>query len=164
MGSDISKRGDTVTEAAMLSEEVRRIWDGETWHGPALRELLDGLSTERAAARPFAGAHTIWELVLHVTAWTNVFRRRIDGESIEEPEEGDFPPMPPASAAAWEQARARVEAAHVKLAESVARLSSGDLEARVAKRPFAVRFQVHAAIRHTVYHSGQIGLLRKTAR
>jgi hypothetical protein len=31
----------------------------------------------------------------------------------------------------------------------------------VPGRPFDARFQVRAAIRHTVYHSGQIALLRK---
>jgi hypothetical protein len=34
----------------------------------------------------------------------------------------------------------------------------------VAGRDYTVRFMVRGAIRHAVYHSGQIGLLRKLAR
>jgi hypothetical protein len=32
--------------------------------------LLAGVSPEEAAAHPIAGAHSIGELVLHMTAWT----------------------------------------------------------------------------------------------
>jgi hypothetical protein len=35
------------------------------------------------------------------------------------------------------------------------------LRASIPGRPFGAHFQARAAIRHTVYHSGQIGLLRK---
>jgi hypothetical protein len=45
----------------------------------------------------------------------------------------------------------------------VATLSDADLSRRIRGRDFDVRFQVRAAIRHVVYHSGQIGLLRKVA-
>jgi heme-degrading monooxygenase HmoA/uncharacterized damage-inducible protein DinB len=151
----------TSSEAALLAREIETLGHGETWHGPALDELLDGVSHETASARPVPGAHTIWELVLHVTGWTNVFRRRLEGAALEEPEEGDFPSPPPPSAPAWHQARQAVLEAHTRLAARVASLCEADLDAPIPGRPFDGRFQVRAAIRHTVYHSGQIGLLRK---
>jgi len=116
-----------------------------------------------AAARPIAGAHTIWELVLHVTAWTDVFRRRLEGTAVEEPESGDFPAPPVPTPAAWDEARRALFEAHRRLVACVAGLSEAGLDAAVPGRPFDARFQVRAAIRHTVYHSGQIGLLRKAA-
>ncbi|HET8644932.1 MAG TPA: hypothetical protein VFO85_05555, partial [Vicinamibacteria bacterium] len=55
--------------------EVGRIWDllqrsfeGDVWHGPALRPLLQDITADQAARRPIAGARTIWETVAHVTA------------------------------------------------------------------------------------------------
>jgi hypothetical protein len=49
------------------------------------------------------------------------------------------------------------------LTACVSRLSDAELAADIPGRPFDRHFQVRAAIRHTVYHSGQIGLLRKAA-
>jgi uncharacterized damage-inducible protein DinB len=150
-------------EGAVLAREVETLVEGNNWHGPTLRELLDDLPAEAAAARPLARAHTIAELVLHVTAWADVFRRRLEGTAMEEPEQGDYPTPPPPSAAAWGKAREALFTAHRRLADTVADLSDQDLEAPVPGRPFDARYQVRAAIRHTVYHSGQIGLLRKAA-
>ena len=147
--------------AAELARELETLAEGNNWHGPTLRELLDGVSAEAAASRPLPGAHTIWELVLHVTAWTDVFRRRLQGTAVEEPEAGDFPAPGSPTARAWEQATRALFESHAALVACVSRLSDADLAAGVPGRPFDKQFQVRAAIRHTVYHSGQIGLLRK---
>ncbi|HET7292909.1 MAG TPA: DinB family protein [Vicinamibacteria bacterium] len=148
-------------EAAVLADELRRLWHGDAWHGPALAQLLGDVSADAASARVVSGAHTIWELVLHVGAWTDVFRRRLDGEAVEEPEEGDFPEAPAPSAEAWAEARARCERIHEGMAERVARLSGAELDAGTPGRPYSVRSLVRMAIRHVVYHSGQIGLLKR---
>jgi len=57
-----------------MQAELQRILDhydgvlhGEPWHGDALWQILEGIPAEKAAARPVTGAHTIWELVMHMT-------------------------------------------------------------------------------------------------
>ena len=151
------------SQTADLARELGTLAHGDAWHGPALDELLEGVSAETAAARPIAGAHTIWEVVLHLTAWTDVFRRRLEGTAVEEPEDGDFPAAARPTAKAWGGATKALIEAHGALTACVSRLSDADLAASIPGRPFDARFQVRAAIRHTVYHSGQIGLLRKSA-
>jgi uncharacterized damage-inducible protein DinB len=145
----------------VLARELETLARGENWHGPTLHDLLDRTTAGTAAARPIAGAHTIWELVLHVAAWTGVFRRRLEGTAVEEPEAGDYPAPPSPTAEAWEAARRELFEAHERLVDCVAGLSDAALARPVPGRPFDARFQVRAAIRHTVYHSGQIALLRK---
>jgi heme-degrading monooxygenase HmoA/uncharacterized damage-inducible protein DinB len=156
-------RGSAATEASVLAREVETLVRGEAWHGPTLEELLDGVTAGAASARPIPDAHTIWELALHVTAWTDVFRRRLEGTAVEEPEMGDFPAPPAPSDRGWDEAKKALFAAHEALAARVARLSAEELGAPVPGRPYDARFQVRSAIRHTVYHSGQVGLLRKGA-
>jgi len=151
----------TEGEAAALAGEMRALAHGDAWHGPSVNELLEGVTPETAAARPIPGGHTLWEIVLHVTGWIDVWRRRLEGERVDEPEEGDFPAPPAATAQAWAEVKDRLRAAHARLVARVADLSEADLDARVPGRDYTVRFLVHGAIRHTVYHSGQIGLLRK---
>jgi uncharacterized damage-inducible protein DinB/heme-degrading monooxygenase HmoA len=156
------RRGPT-GEAAALAEELAILVHGDAWHGPCLDELLADVSPDTAAARPIPGGHTLWELVLHVTAWIDVWRRRLEGEVVDEPEEGDFPAPRPATAPAWAEARDRLRATHERLVARVAVLSDADLDTLVKGRDYTVRFLVRGAIRHTVYHSGQIGLLKKLA-
>ncbi len=157
----VAAENGSAREARSLAEELKVLARGDAWHGPSLEEVLAEVSSETAAARPLPRAHTIWELVLHVTGWTDVFRRRLEGTAVEEPEQGDYPPVPPPTAAAWEEAKRSLFAAHDALVARVERLSPSDLDAPVPGRPFSERFLVREAIRHTVYHSGQIGLLRK---
>jgi len=82
---------------------------------------------------------------------------------VEEPEVGDFPASPQPTRKAWAQAMQALFEGHRALTARVARLTEAELGRRIPNRDFDVRFQVRAAIRHVVYHSGQIGLLRKIA-
>jgi uncharacterized damage-inducible protein DinB/heme-degrading monooxygenase HmoA len=159
----VAAEGAAAGEAAALAEELRVLAHGDAWHGPCLDELLAGVSPETAAARPIPGGHTLWELVRHVTVWLDVWRRRLEGEIVEEPEEGDFPAPPEATAGAWADAKERLRMAHERLVARVTALSDADLDVRVTSQDYTVRFLLRGAIRHTVYHSGQIGLLRKLA-
>ena len=52
-------------ELTRLEEQLRRVFEGEAWHGPAVLEVLAGVSVEAAAAHPIPGSHSIWEIVLH---------------------------------------------------------------------------------------------------
>lgn len=150
-----------MSEIESILDELQRIHGGDAWHGPALREVLADVSAEQAVARPFDQAHGIWELVRHVTVWENVFRRRLEGEPISEPEEGDFPPADHPSEAAWDQALARLDQEHAQLIKVVSGLSDSALQEQVAGRDYPVRFQLASAVRHHVYHTGQIALLKK---
>ena len=96
-------------EHERIADQLRRSVEGDAWYGPSLREALDGVTAERAAARPIAGGHTIWELALHISAWADVVRRRLEGEKIAEPDEGDFPAVKDTSEQAWQQTVAGLE-------------------------------------------------------
>jgi len=157
----VAAENGAARESASLAQELGVLARGDAWHGPSLEEMLAEVSPGTAAARPIPRGHTIWELVLHVTGWTDVFRRRLEGTAVEEPEQGDYPPVPEPTADAWEEARRDLFRAHDALVARVERLSPADLDAPVPGRGFPARFLVRGAIRHAVYHSGQIGLLRK---
>src|SRR2546428_12162604 len=60
-----------------VAEAIERSVSGPMWHGPALADLIGDVSAEHAADHPVGGAHSIWELVLHVTAWTEIVRERL---------------------------------------------------------------------------------------
>ena len=41
-----------MSESARLADQIRRAFDGEAWHGPALMEILADVDAATAAARP----------------------------------------------------------------------------------------------------------------
>src|SRR5262245_44729244 len=106
---------------ALLANHIKRTITGPMWHGNALAEVLAGVSHVEAAARPLPNAHSIWELVAHVTVWAEIARARLDGQRIGDatPEE-DWPPVVVATdEAAWLAALERLNTSHRELAHAV---------------------------------------------
>ena len=67
-------------ELTRLEGQLRSAFEGPAWHGPAVLELLRDVTPAEAATRPIGGAHTIWELVLHLTACYDLVLRRMRGD------------------------------------------------------------------------------------
>jgi len=153
-----------MSEVANVLDEFKRIYNGDAWHGPSLKEILTGMTPELAAARPLAGAHSIWELVLHIVAWEEVFCRRLEGQRADEPEEGDFPPVSDISQDAWAQVLARLDRSHDRLIEVTSTLTDSALTETVAGKDFSISFLLHGIVRHNIYHAGQIALLKKAGQ
>ena len=155
----------TMTSIEWLAKHIERTVSGPLWHGPVLDDLVRDVTAEQAAAKPLADAHSIWELVLHVTAWAEIGRARLDGRAIgDPPDEVDFPPVRDTSAAAWELARERMRESYRDLAARVRQLDEAALAARIDGLPYTIGFLLHGVVEHGTYHGGQIALLKKAAR
>jgi uncharacterized damage-inducible protein DinB len=155
-------------EIARIIDELEREHAGDPWHGSPLRQILEGIDHRQAAHRPLPGAHTIWELVLHMISWKNEVRRRIEGAPAGEPLEGDWPKPPTATADAWRDTLAALEASHRSLVSSVSSLPEDKLfqptnDPRERETGLGVDHYVllHGMVQHDVYHAGQIALLKK---
>ena len=162
-----------MSRATRLANHIERTVTGPMWHGPALIEVLDGVSRDQALARPLVGAHTIWELVLHITAWCDIARQRLKGQATGDPTpEQDWPPVPAAlpngrdasgidPASEWRRAVERLAQSHRDLAEDTKLLADEQLTALVAGLDYTVSVLLRGIVEHGTYHSGQIALLRK---
>jgi uncharacterized damage-inducible protein DinB len=150
-----------------FARQVRMAADGGAWHGPALLENLASVTAAQAAARPAPSAHSIWELVLHLTGWTREVTRRLDGAPTGSPPEGDWPNVTEVSQPAWEKARDALRGAHYELAEKARRFPEARWTEPVPQPPGAsdpaasFADTIAGMLQHDAYHGGQIGLLRK---
>jgi uncharacterized damage-inducible protein DinB len=152
------------SESARIADQLRRAFDGEAWHGDSLFEILAGVTEARAAARPIAGAHTIWELALHVAAWDGAVLRRLGGAAVELSDAENFPPVRDASAAGWRAALAQVRRGHAELVAAVASLPDSRLDDMVPGKEsahYTFYYMLHGVVQHELYHAGQIALLKK---
>ena len=133
-----------------------------------MRAILKGVMHEQAARRPPNGAHSIWELVLHMTAWRNEVARRATGEPAAEPAAGDYPDVGDPTAARWKAALAALDASHVNLAHVVRGMSDEQLLKPTndpRNRPLGTGCTyyelLHGIVQHDAYHAGQIAILKK---
>lgn len=151
-----------MSEVKRISDQLRRSHQGIAWHGPSLVELLNGLTAEQANRRPVPNAHTIWELVLHITAWEEVVSRRLSGEDVPDlPPDEDFPAVNDATDAAWKSAQERMNDVQQQLAQKITQLTDDELKRTVAGKEYSVYFMLHGVIQHNLYHAGQIAILKK---
>ena len=140
------------TEAGVFERVHAGDAEGEAYHGPALRVLLRDVSASAACARPLPGAHTIWEILLHLVAWHEWAVGKLDGGDPRVEADG-WVVVPDTSEAAWNAARVRLDSSHGRLVARIRALP----DERSARVEAALRFILH----HDVYHAGQIGLLRR---
>ena len=80
-----------MSEIKRIHDQLRRAFEGTAWHGPSLKEILADISSDKAAANPIPGLHSIWEIVLHITAWDGIVKRRLGGEIVEPSDQEDWP-------------------------------------------------------------------------
>ena len=152
-----------MTEAARIAQQLENAFDGGAWHGPAVLELLADVDAKAAAARRLPGAHSIWELVLHVAAWDDAVNRRIVlRKALQLKMRQNFPPVTDKSPAAWKKALAKVKKTHSDLLQTVRALSDDRLRERVPGKRYDIAFMLHGVAQHELYHAGQIALLKKS--
>lgn len=153
-----------MTEVERLQDQLSRSWNGDAWHGPSLADVLAGVDAEAAVARPIPDARTIRELVLHITAWQDRVRRRLEGDAAPMSDAESWPAEGRPEEVSWREALDRLEAARRALHATVAGLDPGGLDEPAAGGPHAAYVLIHGVIQHDLYHGGQIALLAKAAR
>lgn len=155
-----------VTKA--LLREMRETQQGDPWYGGARATILQGVSARAASSHPIASAHSIWELVLHMTAWTREVHRRLAGAEPGEPQDGDWPRVTDTSEAAWQRACADLDKAHADIMAAIAAMPQAQWTAPVGKSrdaPLGTGVDIAGMLvglaQHDAYHTGQIGILKK---
>jgi uncharacterized damage-inducible protein DinB len=160
-----------VNEIDRLSHLIREAVDGKPWHGPSLQSALEGIDVAAAAAHPLEGAHSIWEIVLHLIGWTREVANRLEGNEPRPPALGDWPETGPVDEGRWGAARADLFFSHQDFIAALRRFPAPRLSERVGFERDAplgtgvsYREMILGALQHDAYHAGQIGLLKKSSR
>ncbi|MGE5205778.1 MAG: DinB family protein [Chlamydiota bacterium] len=155
--------GPQIEERSRIADQLKRAFEGDAWHGPAVLEVLEGVEAHAAASKPIAGAHSIWELVLHIAAWDGAICRRMEGQALQLSPEQDFPPVKDTSDSAWRSALDTLKQRHADLIQGVLAMPDYRLTSQVPGKDYDFYHMLHGAVQHELYHAGQIALLKKVA-
>jgi len=151
-----------MTEVERILNQYDRVMHGNAWHGDPIWQILDDVSAECAAHRGVADAHTIWEIVLHMTFWEGVATRRLAGQRAGLDEALNFPAPPEPTAANWQKTREEFRALNQSLREALAKLEPASLDELSAAGKRTFYDEAHGVLQHDIYHAGQIALLKKS--
>lgn len=151
------------SEPALIADQLRRAFEGEAWHGPALLELLGDVDAVAAAAKPLPDVHSIWELVLHIAAWDVAACRGLDGKKAQLRGTANFPTVPKPTETSWRKAISEAKRTHDVLVKTVARLPESRLRDRVPGKKYDFYHLLHGVAQHELYHAGQIAILKKAS-
>jgi len=139
---------------------IMSVYNGAAWHGDPLRAMLEDVDDQIANVRSIKDRKTIHELTLHIAGWMEIVTRRLAGEVVGPTAEED---SPSAHGLSWESTMKRLQRAHEKLLDQVARTGDDELDGLVAGKPYSREFMLNGLTHHTTYHEGQIALLKKLA-
>src|SRR6267378_761788 len=141
-------------EIERITDQLERAFEGGAWHGPSVLETIQGIGSQQAAASPFDGIHSIWEIVLHITAWERAVLRRLNGDRAQLPTEEDWPLAVATSDEAWEQTRQALKQGHEDLRSTIARLDESRLGQPIIEGLASVYVTLHGIVQHDLYHAG----------
>ena len=153
-----------MSETARLADQIRRAFEGDAWHGDSILELLAGVNAKTAASHPIKGAHSIWELLLHIAAWDGAAMRRTVGQAVELKDKENFPPVEDTGEASWSKTVEQVKQTHAQLVKAVAAFPDARLLEQVPGKEedyYNYFYLFSGIVQHELYHAGQIALLKK---
>jgi uncharacterized damage-inducible protein DinB len=151
-------------DRATILTALNESYAGPAWHGPSVRESLDGVTARVACRRLSASRNSIWDLVLHLTHGRHLLIERIKAES-----DASFPrpireawwPATPTdlSDAAWQADLALLDRYHTMLMDAARDAEPAQLERIPERSEHTIARQLIGMALHDTYHAGQIRLM-----
>jgi hypothetical protein len=149
-----------MSEIARIARLLTQSIEGKPYHGPSLFSAITGVTAEIAVHRPPWSAHSIWELLLHVTAELRYARAVIEGTAGPwVAGETTWPALPEASGEAWAAAMRELRRESHALVRAVAKLDDTVLSQKPIRVQGPYYRMLHGTLHHIVFHTGQISLL-----
>src|SRR5215470_7407609 len=133
------------SECSRIADQLRRAFDGDPWHGPPLRKLLSDVSATQAHTHPVSGAHSIWELVLHIEVWACAALGAVQGKPMPKivGTVEDWPAIKEAGDEGWNTAVDRLFQTKDKLAAAIEQFEESRLTETVPGRKYDFYYLFH---------------------
>jgi uncharacterized damage-inducible protein DinB len=151
-----------------LIAELKKAFNGDAWHGSNLMQLLNLVKPENAFQHFIPDAHSIAEIALHITSWTDEVNSRLLGALAKEPSAGDWPIPKMQTIKGWEKIVFDCKTSNEELIRVCESFDQASWHAEVKDdrdREMGAGVTnaelINGLIQHHAYHAGQIGLLLK---
>ena len=150
-----------MTEIKRILDQLNLAFAGQAWHGPSVMATIEGITAQQAAARPFSSAHSIWEISLHISAWERACLSRLEGDRAQLSDAEDWPLVTETNDQSWAATKDALRRTHEDLYRAVSKLDDSKLDEPIVEGLSSVYVTLHGVIQHSLYHAGQIAILKK---
>lgn len=150
-----------MNEVERIANQIDFAYRDGFWGGGSIRDLFRNFAASEAASYPISGAHSAWEIALHLAAWYDIFRSRIVNKDVEYHDETDWPTPAVTTEANWTTALDDLDQAHKALVDAVTKVEVVKLHELVSAKKFTVYEMLHGVSQHDHYHAGQVMMLKK---
>ena len=150
-----------MNEVERIANQIDLAYRDGFWGGGSICELFRSFAVSEAASYPISGAHSIWEIALHLAVWHNIFRSRIAGEDVVYHSETDWPIPTETTQGNWTSVLNDLDQSHKTLVEAVQYVRVEELYNIVSGKNFTVYEMLHGISQHDHYHAGQVMMLKK---
>lgn len=151
----------TLSDAKFLVDQIRRTFNGDSWHGPSLMKTLEGVDFEQAKDKPLHGRHSIWEIIDHVNFWMGEVSWALENNRIYDSKSVMDWPLMGQSEEDWSASVERLEPSVNRLVGLLGVWRNDDLDRRLEGATYSYRQMLNGVIHHNVYHAGQIAILKQ---
>lgn len=150
------------TEIDRIVRLLEKTFDKQPWYGSSVMAILKEVDPSVVHKR-IGQAHTMIELVLHMTAWRTFVIRRLSGDNDYQVTDALNFPKPSTQSDAWSRALSSLEDNQRELLAAVRKLPGEKLGELVPSSSYKYTWYtlLHGVIDHDVYHLGQIAILQK---
>ena len=62
-----------MNEVERIANQINFAYQNGFWGGGSIRELFRNVNEDEASSNPIQGAHSIWEIALHISIWYKIF-------------------------------------------------------------------------------------------
>ncbi len=146
-----------MSEIERITRLLKQTFEGKPYYGPSVLGALENVTAEVAAQKPLWSAHTIWDIVAHLTAEL-IYAREVV-EAIAGPYGDTWLAITNTSEEAWEQAIRDLKKANRALVRVVKKLDDDVLDQKPVRVRGPYYIMLHGTMQHNIYHAGQISLL-----
>jgi len=142
---------------ALLNE----IYFGPAWHGPSVKDALDGVTAHAAVQKLHPSRNSIWELVLHLAHGRHLLIERVNNAPSPAFPRGIRAPWWPTlnyetNDTAWQKDLQLLDEYHAKLVDTVTAATPAQLARVPSPGDQSIEQQLIGLAVHDSYHAGQI--------
>lgn len=147
-----------------LARELDKILTGEPWYGSPVISLIKSVDRDKVHDKS-RGPHSIADILLHMTAWTEETTARLKGKFASNPARGNWPDPGEQS---WPELVGLFVLANEHLKDTIVKMDEDMFAQEVNDGRYpeiaekgSYEELVRGIIQHHIYHSAQIALLNK---
>lgn len=146
-----------------MIEQLKNILDGDLWIDENYKKKIDGLSSERAFAKPLQELFSVAELISHILAWRTQQMKKLSGASAEVI--AQFPDYWKSNdelkKVTWKKLKNEFYQSQYELIKLLKKKDDAFLELEYSNSGYTFQHMIEGLIHHDIYHLGQIGITIK---